>query len=302
MRRRLPPLNALLAFEAAARTGGFTRAAEELGVAQPAVTRHISNLEQWMGVTLFKRKGNSVELSADGYAVADLVTPVFDRLELGFGKFASMREDEIVIGASFGIMHMWLMPQITAMRGAVGGAGINFLTAENYADFEDSNIDLSIQFGTGDWPGKEARLVFTETTHVIASPDFLRRNPVIDENNLAGTLEPEWLLEHGDPYNYGWMTWQSWFAHHRVQMPEIPRNRDIYNYPTVLDMVRCGEGVALGYVGLDDNLVNSGEIVRLGPPIHRPNFGYYLLSSSNKKPSVACKELIRLLTSASLSD
>ena len=177
MRRRLPPLNALMAFESAARHGNFTRAARELGVAQPAVTRHISNLEEWLETELFRRTGNSVELSPDGYAVAEMITPLFDRLELGLGQFSASRNDEIVIGASFGIMHMWLMPQITAMRGAAGGATINFVTSENYADFENGKVDLSIRFGTGDWPGKQATLIFRETTYVIASPEFLARNP-----------------------------------------------------------------------------------------------------------------------------
>ena len=122
MRRRLPPLNSLLAFEAAARHSNFSRAARELGVAQPAITRHIANLEDWLGAKLFKRSGNAVELSLVGYELAEMLTPAFDRLELGFREFTAARENEILIGASFGIMHMWLMPQITAMRGAAGGA------------------------------------------------------------------------------------------------------------------------------------------------------------------------------------
>lgn len=295
MRRQLPPLNSLIAFEAAARLGGFTRAARELGIAQPAVTRHIANLEGWLGTTLFKRNRNSVELSPDGYAVAELVTPAFDRLENGLGQFTSARENEIIIGASFGMMHMWLMPQITAMRGVVKDAIINFITSENYADFDHTNVDLSIRFGTGDWPGKEARLIFTEITYVIAAPEFLKRNPGIDPKALPETLKREWLLEHGDPYHYGWMTWPRWFDHHGYEMPEMSKKRDIHNYPTVLDMVRCGEGVALGYAGLDDGLVSSGEIIRLGTPIRRPKLGYYIVCDPESKQSDACKELKRLL-------
>ena len=291
MRRRLPPLNALMAFDAAARHGNFTRAARELGVAQPAVTRHIHNLEAWLGVSLFQRTGNAVELSPDGYAIADLVTPMFDRLELGLGKFSDARRNEIVIGASFGMMHMWLMPQITAMRGAARGSTINFVTSENYADFENSGIHLSIRFGSGDWPGKHADLLFYETTHVIVSPDFLRKNPVLNRQDLCEVLKPEWLLDHGDPYHYGWMTWRRWFKHHGHELPNLVGVRNIQNYPTVLDMVKCSEGVALGFVGLDDELVDAGEIVRIGQPVHRPNLGYYLLSDANRDHIAAVEEL-----------
>ncbi|MEM8652120.1 MAG: LysR family transcriptional regulator [Pseudomonadota bacterium] len=297
MRRRLPPLNSLLAFEAAARHSNFSKAARELGVAQPAITRHIANLEDWLDAKLFKRSGNAVELSLVGYELAEVLTPTFDRLELGFRQFSAARENEILIGASFGIMHMWLMPQITAMRGAAGGATVNFLTSENYSDFDKPEVDFSIRFGTGDWPGKNVDLIFTETTHVIASPQFLRDHPSIDENDLPGTLKPEWLLEHGDPRGYGWMTWELWFAHHNREVPQTIQKRDIHNYPTILDMVRCGEGVALGYVGLDDALVNSGEVIRLGKPLSRPDLGYYLLSDAKKKQTVADRELIEILTS-----
>jgi len=291
MRRRLPPLNSLMAFEAAARHGNFTRAARELGVAQPAVTRHITNLEAWLEAELFRRSGNAVELSADGYAVADLITPVFDRLELGLGQFSANRQNEIVIGASFGMMHMWLMPRITAMRGAAGGATINFLSSENYLDFESANVDFSIRFGTGNWKGKQADLIFRETTYVIASPDFVARHPEITEIDLPGSLRHDWLLEHGDPYGYGWMTWRRWFEHHGHQPPAEVGNRDIHNYPTLLDMVRCGEGVALGYVGLDNAMVESGDIVRIGQPVHRPELGYYLLSDTEREQGAAAVEL-----------
>ncbi|MEO0329023.1 MAG: LysR family transcriptional regulator [Pseudomonadota bacterium] len=295
MRRRLPSLNALLVFEAAARLSGFSKAARELGVAQPAITRHITNLEEWLGVELFKRHGNSVELSEDGFAVAEIVTPTFDRLELGLKGFTSSRENEIVVGASFGIMHMWLMPQITAMRGVVSDAIINFITSENYVDFENSNVDVSIRFGNGNWPGKDASLIFTENTYVIASPEFLEQNPDIDADNLPETLQPEWMLEHGDPYDYGWMTWPRWFEYYGYDVPQIPMSKGIQNYPSVLDMVRCGEGVALGFVGLDDKLVQSGQIVRLGPALCRPEIGYYILSDSNRKKPDPCAELRKLL-------
>ncbi len=299
MRRRLPPLNALLAFEAAARHSNFTRAAEELGVAQPAITRHINNLEAWLGISLFRRTGNAVSLTADGEAVSELVTSAFDRLEVSLGSLSVRRSNEIVIGASFGITHLWLMPQITAMRGAAGGAAINFMTSENYNDFDAGKVDLSIRFGSGEWPGKTAKLLFTETTYVIAAPSFLERTPQLDPDNLVGTLQPEWLLEHGDLHSYGWMTWKDWFDYHGSALSGELRNADIRNYPTLLDMIRCGEGVALGYVGLDDHLVEAGEIVRLGKPVSRPDLGYYILSNAGDALSGASKELWQYLTNSS---
>lgn len=295
-RRNLPPLNALLAFDAAARHGNFTRAAAELGVAQPAVTRHIANLEDWLGLRLFARTGNSVSLTRHGADVSELATSVFDRLELELGRTVAEGRADIVIAASFGMTHLWLMPQITSLRDAALGASLNFLTSEHYRDFDNQRVNLSIRFGAGDWPGWRADLLFPETTYVIASPDFLKRHPEIDPDDLPGTLKPDWLLEHGDPGGYGWMTWARWYERQNRVPPKPFGRADVTNYPTLLDMVRCGEGVALGFAGLDDGLIASGGAVRIGPPLHRPELGYYLLSEPDGRRSKPDEELRRYLT------
>ncbi len=298
MRRSVPPLNALLAFESAARHGNFTRAAEDLGVAQPAVTRHIGNLEDWLGVALFRRSGNRVELNDNGIAVSELVTSLFDRLEIGLRDISSRSGDSIVIAASFGITHLWLMPRITAMRDAALGSAISFVTSENYGDFDRGQVDFSIRFGDGNWPGKTTDLLFSETTYVIASPSFLNAHPELDPHNPVPGLRAEWLLEHGDPNNYGWTGWQEWLQHQGVESPIRSDRPTIQNYPTLLDMVHCGEGVALGFVGLDDHLVDSGELIRLGAPVHRPDVGYYLVSVLSQPEPLARRKLRQYLLSS----
>lgn len=296
MRRRLPPLNALLAFEAAARHENLTRAARDLDVAQPAITRHVANLEDWVGSDLFHRSGNAVALTPLGHELTRDIAVAFDRLELAFARIARTRQNELLIGASFGITHLWLMPQITALRDAAGGAAINFVTSERYADFEREPVDLSIRFGRGDWPGKRADLLFTEKTSIIASPEFVARHPALDQPDPTPHLRAEWLLEHGDPHGYGWMTWQRWFALHGVPDPVGGDLPGVANYPTLLDMVRCGEGIALGYEGLDDALVEGGQIMRVGRTVHRPGLGYYLLSDAGEGVSPRVDELRGFLT------
>lgn len=106
MRRKLPPLNAILAFEAAARHSNFTRAAQELSVAQPAVTRHVARLEDWIGSQLFRRNGSVVQLTREGTVLSELATTLLDRLELGIRDATRVGKDELVVGASFGIAHL----------------------------------------------------------------------------------------------------------------------------------------------------------------------------------------------------
>ena len=277
MRRRLPPLNSLAAFEAAARLGGFTRAATELAVAQPAVTRHVTNLENWIGTALFIRRGNRVELTSDGKALADAAAASFDRLEVTLTRLGRSSRSEVQIGASFGMSHMWLMPRISGLRGAAQGVAINFVTSENYRDFDASQVDLSIRFGNGDWPQFQSDLLFNEDCSAIVSPRFLAEHPEVRPEALAETLSADMLIHHRDPFNAGWITWPLWFEHLGVPAPDLSGQPTLNNFPTVLEMVKAGEGLAIGSAGLDDQAVASGEILRIGPRIRREGFGYFLV-------------------------
>ena len=284
-------LELLRAFVAFCEHLNFTRAAEELGVAQPAVTRHINNLEDWLGAPLFERSGNAVRLNAAGRQASDLLSATFDRMEVGLAALRSDARRDIVIAGSFGIVHLWLMPRITAMRDAAGGASINFLTSETYSDFDHADLDFSIRFGAASSMGDEADLLFREETHLIASPAFVEAHPELHGPDPAAHLEPDWLIEHGDPNSYGWMTLARWLDRNHPRQQLKPTRPAVASYPAALDMVRCGEGVALGFAGLDERYVETGEIVRLGKQDIRADYGYFLVSESDFGVASAKAEL-----------
>lgn len=276
MRRKLPPLNALLAFEAAARHSNFTRAAQELSVAQPAVTRHVARLEDWIGTPLFRRNGSVIQLTREGDLLSDLATTLFDRLELGIRDATRAGKDELVVGASFGIAHLWLMPKISALRMA-SEATVNFLTADDYRAFDDPSVDFSIRFGQGDFGTNCADLLFGEHCQIIAAPAFLDRNQQFDPDAPLATLDPHLIFDHGDLHNVGWVTWPVWCDLTGQSLPDRGQIATIRSYPTMLDLVSAGEGIGIGTRGLEDDLIASGAIVRVGKPIARDGFGYYLV-------------------------
>ncbi len=297
MRRKLPPMNALIAFEAASRHLSFTKAALELGVAQPAVTRHIANLENWVDTKLFTRNGNVIRLTRVGEALADLATSSLDRVELGMRALPRERGDQIVLGASFGIMHLWLMPRLAAMRAATS-ATVNFITADDYHQFDDLAVDASIRFGAGHFHGHEADLLFAEECYVIAAPQFLNEHPALDPDDLPGTLRKDWLLDHGDPHGMGWMDWRLWKEIMQAKFDADAPLHEVRNYPAMLDMVRHGEGLAIGSLGLEDAYVQSGDVIRIGPPISREGFGYYLVYRHEKLQRQGFQALRNLLTAS----
>ncbi len=276
MRRKLPPLNALLAFEAAARHESFTRAAEELSVAQPAITRHIANIENWLGTRLFKRRGNIVELSEDGKILAELSTSTFDRLELGVHALGRSKSNEFVAGASFGVAHLWVMPRISRMR-ASSGMDINLVTADDYRVFDDSSVDFSIRFGNGEFEHNSADLLFPEQCQIIASPQFLEEHPECDPENPLGSIDLKLLLDHGDPNGIGWMNWQTWCELTGHLFPGFDQLTKVQSYPTMLDMVCAGDGIAIGSIAIEDDLIASGKLSCIGPRTGREDFGYYLV-------------------------
>lgn len=290
MRRKLPPLNALLAFEAAARHRNFTHAAKELAVAQPAVTRHIANLENWIGAPLFMRRGNIVELTESGQILADLSTAMFDRLELGVREVGRSKEGELVVGASFGVAHLWIMPRISKMR-AASKANINLVTSDDYNAFDEPSVDFSLRFGNGDFGENCADLLFDERCQIIAAPSFLANNPGFDPGNLVSSIDPALLLDHGDPNGVGWMDWSLWFSLSDTPFPGKQSLTEVQSYPTMLDMVFEGEGISIGTIGIEDDLVASGKLVRVGSSIARKGFGYYLVYRKQQMQNASFEKL-----------
>ncbi|MEM8792336.1 MAG: LysR family transcriptional regulator [Pseudomonadota bacterium] len=276
MRRRLPPLNALLVFEAAARHCSFTRAAEELSIAQPAVTRHIAKVEDWVGAPLFTRRGNILELTENGRLLSELSTAAYDRLELGLRGLRRVERRELVIGASFGVAHLWVMPRIGRMR-AAAKTDINVVTSDDYRAFDQPDVDLSIRFGDGDFGINEADLLFEEQCQIIASPSFFERNPKFDPENLARTVQTKQMLDHGDPNGIGWMSWRTWYEMGGEPLPQPEYFLEVQSYPTMLDMVLAGEGVSIGTFGIEADLIAAGDLVCVGEPRRRDGFGYYLV-------------------------
>ncbi|MDB9856370.1 LysR substrate-binding domain-containing protein, partial [Planktomarina temperata] len=215
-------------------------------------------------------------------------TTLLDRLELGIRDATRVGKDELVVGASFGIAHLWLMPKISALRMA-SEATVNFMTADDYRAFDDPSVDFSIRFGRGSFGVNCADLLFREHCQIIVAPKFLDQHPEFDPDAPLATLDPLLIFDHGDPRDVGWVTWSVWCELTGQSLPDRGQISKIGSYPTMLDLVSAGEGIGIGTMGLEDDLVASGAIVRVGTPITRNGFGYYLVYRKEllDKPSFA---------------
>ena len=258
---------ALIPFEAAARLGSMSAAARELGISQPAISRHLAALEGDLGQALFIRTRRGLRLTAAGLAYQAAVAPA-----LGQIRDATLRlrprgaGRSLRLAANFGFAQQWLMPRLPALRRVLPDLVLHLVTSDREEELALAEADLSIRFGTGAWPGQRAQKLFDEEAFPVCSPDCLARHPHL----AAGDLSAASLL-HMEESSARWFTWDSWLS-----APAPPRRLIYPTYPLLLQAALAGEGVALGWRGLVDELVAEGRLVQLGPGITRADRGYFL--------------------------
>lgn len=174
MRYRLPPLNSLRAFEAAARHVSFTQAADELCVTQGAVSRHIINLETYLGIKLFVRGHREVSLTPEGLTYYEWVRDAFIRLDEGTAQVAGDQSQRVLkVRSTPTLAVRWLIPRLGRFSARHPEIELQLSTWQvNFepGDLQREDIDLSIGFGTGDWPGMVADRLFSESVTVVCSP------------------------------------------------------------------------------------------------------------------------------------
>jgi LysR family transcriptional regulator, glycine cleavage system transcriptional activator len=276
---------ALIPFEAAARLGSMSAAARELGISQPAISRHLAALEGDLGQVLFIRTRRGLRLTAAGQAYQAAVAPA-----LGQIRDATLRlrprgaGRSLRLAANFGFAQQWLMPRLPALRRMLPDLVLHLVTSDREEELALADADLSIRFGTGAWPGQRAMKLFDEEAFPVCSPDCLARHPRLGQGDLAAAS-----LLHMEESNSRWFTWESWLGR-----PALPRRLIYPTYPLLLQAALAGEGVALGWRGLVDALVAEGRLVQLAPGITRADRGYFLcLPEAASAPARAVADWLR---------
>lgn len=182
MTRRLPPLNALRAFEAAARCGNFTRAAEELCVTQGAVSRHIATLEGWLNLALFDRARQGIRLTPAGQTYFASMRVALDHIEHGTRQVQQSADEwllRIKLPPTFAIR--WLIPRLARFHALHPRIDVQITTSHKSTDFGRDDVDVSIHSEPRPPSGPGYRLLFRETLLAVCAPDLLRRDPPLKQ-------------------------------------------------------------------------------------------------------------------------
>lgn len=270
--RRLPPLNALRAFEAAARLGGFVAAADELGVTPAAVSQQVKGLEQQLKLQLFRRAPNGLSLTEAGRAYLPALSDGFDRLaEASHGLAAAAQGGQVSISLLPALASGWLIPRLGQFRRVFPGVALRLDTNRRLTDFDREDVDMVIRFGPlrsrAAMPkGLEAHRLMDEEVFPVASPAL--RLAGLDLGGLALADLPADLLLHdtdiGLPDTQPWLHWPSWYQRAGLAPPDVARGIGFTDSSVLLAAALAGQGVALGRRRHLGDLLARGLLVRIG--------------------------------------
>jgi LysR family transcriptional regulator, glycine cleavage system transcriptional activator len=280
MRRRLPPLNALPSFEAAARHLSFSRAAEELGVTHGAVSRAVRNLEDHLGAQLMVRATRSVRLTPIGASYAAEVRDVLEHLAMATSAATGQTSGMVNVSTVDSFAARWLMPRLFRFRRCHGDIDVRVSTSERLADFVSDGIDIAIRCGGGQYPGLAAELLMKEDHFPVCSPNLLKgRHPLRTPADLA-----RYTLLH-DVFTVDWAIWL-----HSAGIDNVDPHRG----PTFLSSDHAiqaavrGEGVVLGRSALVADDLAAGRLMRPFELSLPASFAYYVvyLERALRRPGV----------------
>ncbi len=277
----LPPLDYLLAFEAAASLQSFAGASRELNISESAISRKARLLELHYQVPLFVRGHKSVTLTPQGKKLLDAVSPAIHSLrDVSREMLSSHNRNAVTLAATNSVAALWLMPRLRKFNNRNKQLKIMLVASDNDRECLAETVDLSILRGDGNWPGYRSRLLFGETVFPVCAPEYLAANPDI---KTLSRLQVHALIEVSSTHTE-WMTWTTWLQEMGVAAPELDQSASFNTYPLAVQAAVDGLGVALGWAHLVDHLLDSGALVRpLGASNVRSDFGYYLLRPEKRK-------------------
>jgi LysR family glycine cleavage system transcriptional activator len=203
---RLPSLNGLRAFEAAARHLSFTNAAAELNVTQTAISHQIRRLEEELGIQLFARQNRSLILTPEARDYVPRIRAAFQDLRQATDQLLRKDNDHVLtISTLASFAAKWLLPRLASFQEAHPGIDVRITTSMELVDFRSGDVDAAIRYGRGQWPGLEATWLIADELFPVCSPALLiGERPLRHPKDLA-----QHVLLHTTSYSDDWRLWMT---------------------------------------------------------------------------------------------
>ena len=270
MANRLPPLNALRAFEASARQLSFTRAAEELFVTQAAISHQIKSLEEHLGIKLFMRKNRALLLTEEGQAyfldIKDIFTAINDATERLLARGA---KGAITVSLQPSFAIQWLVPRLTAFNILHPDIDVRIKAVDQPDNSLTEDVDVAIYNGRGRWPNVHADQLHTEYLVPVCSPMLLSgKKPLYTVNDLT---------QHTLLHDTSRRDWKRWFKEVGVKGVNVNHGPIFSHSSMVLQAAIHGQGVALAHSVLAKPDIDSGRLVQPFNDVLISKNAYYIV-------------------------
>ena len=285
LERSLPPLDTLRAFEAAAKSGSFSAAADRLNLTHGAVSRQIAKLEHWLGLKVFERGARGVALTIEGQRLFLRTSEAFALIADNTDRWSEPRGAAVVRVTSIpSLSGLWLMPRLRVLESGPPKLRIVLDVDNRQADLAEEGHDLSIRCGRGRIPGRVSVQLFEEHCFPIASPELAER---------IGAGQPERLLAHPLINDSDASAWRAWFGAHGIDYRPRAEDRRFEDYNLVLDAAACGLGIALARPPLTVDQLRSGRITPVDERRVLNPVSYWLDRPEGIAPRPAAADLAR---------
>jgi LysR family glycine cleavage system transcriptional activator len=274
--RGLPALSAVRVFEAAARHLSFTRAAEELGMTQAAVSYQIKLLEERLGAALFLRRPRALALTDTGRILAPRLSEAFEIMRSAFAGVDAQEQGTLNISVLHTVASQWLAPRLGKFHLQFPHLAVRVDTTSHLVDFSREQVDIGIRSGTGHWPGLTAHFVLAADFAPMLSPGLAARYP---ELTRPADLLKLPLLEPDDVW------WRMWFD--LVGMPaDTLRGRTEASFGTQALLSRAAmadQGVAILSVSLFREELRSGRLIQPFPEAVSCDQNYWMVYPEGRR-------------------
>lgn len=259
LRKLLPPVNSLVAFEASARHLSFTRAGQELMISREAVSRQIRILENYLRIKLFVRLYRALELTPAGIEMKEVVSESLDNIaRTATSLLHDNQPTKISVTATIAITSFWLTPRLSRFSQAHNDIDISINASDSPLDMMEAGSDVGILYGKGKWPGYKSTHLFDVESFPVCSPRYL------EENSPVSRLED--LKDHTLLYLTGTMhaveNWDWWMESLGIEMPASVRKLSFDSYDNVIQAAMDSQGIALAFTNLVGEQINKGRLVR----------------------------------------
>lgn len=265
--QNLPSIQTLRALDSAATHGSYSAAADELGLTHGAISHRIRELEERLGLTLFRRVGRGMVPTREAVTLLAHVRQALAILERAFPNHQRGAGERLVISIHPALATRWLLPRLSGFTQQMSDVAVDIRSTADLEEFLVRGIDLAIRYGAGDWPNAVSQRLGGEIFYPVCTPEYRDRLGIETPEDLNRCT----ILRHG------WQSWTPWLRTAGLRLTEPTGGITLSDSSMLIEVASSGQGVALAGSLMVQEEIKRGRLVRLFDIQAEDIYGYYLV-------------------------